>query len=656
MKKYFRLYLLISGFLVSIISNGQTDTTGINTLFEMSLSDLMNQKVVTASKFIQSTSEAASSIGTITSDEIKEYGYQTLGEALNSQRGMYLSDDKNYLYVGSRGFSRPSDYNNRIVVMIDGHIMNEVVYGSSFMENSLGVNLDNVERIEIIRGPGASVYGSGAMLNIVNLIMKNGEDVDGTTVSARIGSFGKKDVSATYGKKIKNTDMFLSAEGGTYKGEDYYFKELDAPGTNFGKSEGKDWEKHVGIQGAVTNHNFKISSSISGRAKGIPTGAFGTDLIGDVKSSDERFFVESSYRKEISDNSSLLCRLYYDDYHYSGNYPAGGEDSFDASHGHWAGTEIQYYLEAGERNILTAGFEFKDVFRSDYREWNNDTTYFDRNFPYTSFSFYAQDQIKIAKNLDITAGLRYDHYSIFGQSFSPRFALVFRYSKTSSLKLLYGGAFRVPNMYEAFYESYDSHEANPDIRPEKIHTAELTWSGKLAGTMYGTLSLYMYSIYDLIDQALNESDGLTTFLNMGKTTGKGAEFELKYIGKENKAQAFLNFSLQQAIDKNSGYALTNSPAFMVKSGIVIAVPNYFYIVPEFYYETGRKTLTGNKTSDVYLINLGINSVKFLKYFEVSLKTRNLLNRKYYYPAGYEHAQDALVQNSRNICLKLTAHF
>ena len=95
---------------------------------------------------------------------------------------------------------------------------------------------------------------------------------------------------------------------------------------------------------------------------------------------------------------------------------------------------------------------------------------------------------------------------------------------------------------------------------------------------------------------------------------------------------------------------------MVKSGFVFAVTKYLNVVPEFFYETGRKTLSGNKTDDVYLFNLGINSGKFLKHFEASLKARNILNRKYYYPGGYEHVQDALIQDSRNIYLKLTAHF
>lgn len=530
--KFKMRYPYISLLLILIVSSlplsGQIDTTGVNRLFEMNLGDLMNQKVVTASKYSQSSAEAASSIGVITSGEIKKYGFRTLGEALNSQRGMYLSDDKNYLYVGSRGFSRPTDYNNRIVVMIDGHILNEVVYGSSFMGNELGINLDNIERIEIIRGPGASVYGSGAMLNIINLIMKKGADINGISVSAGIGSFGKKDMAATYGKKIKATDITISGIGGTSKGENYYFSELNTPETNFGRSDGKDWEKYIGFQTSITNNNFKLSSSFSDRSKGIPTGAFNTELTGDVESTDKRFFIESSYRKQIKKNSSLLLRLYYDDYRYSGSYPSGSYSSFDASTCQWIGGDVQYYLEAGKRNIITAGFEYKYAFSDTYKEWNSDTTYFNYNFPFSFFSLYAQDQIRIIKNLNLTAGLRYDQYSVFGHAASPRLALVYKISGASSIKLLYSEAFRIPNLYEAYYESYNSHKTNPDIKSERIRATEIAWSHEISGSVFGSLSVYRFTIYNLIDQVLDKNDGLTEFLNIGRATGTGAEYELRY--------------------------------------------------------------------------------------------------------------------------------
>jgi hypothetical protein len=110
------------------------------------------------------------------------------------------------------------------------------------------------------------------------------------------------------------------------------------------------------------------------------------------------------------------------------------------------------------------------------------------------------------------------------------------------------------------------------------------------------------------------------------------------------------------VDNNTHEILSNSPEFMVKSGIVLNVSKYFNIVPELFYETGRQTLSGHETSNVCLFNLGINSGIFLKYFEASLKARNLFDIKYYVPGGNEHVQDILVQDSRNIYLKLTAHF
>jgi iron complex outermembrane receptor protein len=648
---------LVFLFIISTIQlSGQTDTSGVKKLFEMDLSELMNQKVVTASKYAQNSSEAASSIGVITSDEIKQYGYRTLGEALNSQRGMYLSNDKNYLYVGSRGFSRPTDYNNRIVIMVDGHIMNEVVYGSAFMGNELGINLDNVEKIEIIRGPGGSVYGSGAMLNTINIIMKKGAETDGASFSAGTGSFGKNDLSAIYGKKIKKTDISVSGIGGLYNGENYYFSELDAPQTNYGKSVGLDWEKYFGFQAGITNNNFKFSTSFTNRSKGIPTGAFNTDFNKNDKSLDERFFIESSYRKELNKNSSLLFRLYYDSYKYSGKYPTEGIFSFDESKGQWGGSEIQYYLEAGKRNILTAGVEYKYIPRADYREWNNDSTYFNKNSPFSFYSVYAQDQIKVVKNLNLTMGLRFDKYSEFGHAASPRLALVYRYSTSSSLKLLYSEAFRIPNFYESFYESKDSQKPNPDIKAERIRTLEFCWLHKISGSVFGNFSVYRFSTFNLINQILDETDGLMEFQNIGKAIGTGAEYEIKYEHPENKNQGFLNFSLQRTIDNNTKELLSNSPEFMVKAGLVLNVSKYFNVVPEFFYETARKTLQGNNTGEVYLFNLGINTCKFLKYFEISLKARNLLNRKYYYPGGNEHVQDALIQDSRNIYLKLTARF
>lgn len=648
---------LFSALILSIssFSYAQIDTTGVKDLFEMSLTDLMNQEVVTASKFVQRSAETASSISVITSEDIHNFNYATLGEALNSQRGMYLSNDRNYQYVGSRGFSRPTDYNNRIVIMIDGHILNEIVYGSAFMGNELGLNLRNVDKIEIIRGPGASLYGSGAMLNIVNVIMKKGSATDGIDVSAGAGSFGKKDISAAFGKKVKDIDISISGSGGKSSGENFYFPELDSPETNNGMSSGMDWEKFGNIQASVSKKNFKISGLYSKRLKGLPTGAFNTDLTGDSKTKDSRYYLEANYRKELSVDKILLFRAYYDDYLYEGSYPSGGVPLFDASEGIWTGAEVQYYYKTGPRNILISGIEYKYVIRDNYKEWDNSDVYFKQNFPFSFFSLYGHDQFTLTKNLTFTGGFRFDQYSIFGHSLSPRAALVYEYSKASSVKFLYSEAFRIPNMYESFYESEGDHKSNSSIKPEKIRSFELVWGHRINSQLYGSFSLYQFTMRNLIDLALDNIDGFTYFTNLNRASGKGFEAELRYKGSKSRS-GYINLSLQKADDPGINKLLTNSPQVLVKSGLVFPITDFVIVAPEFFYESGRYTLSGNRTSMVYLFNLSVRTKQFLKYFDVAFKATNLFDKKYYYPGGFEHVQDVLPQDRRNLLIQLNARF
>ena len=246
-------------------------------------------------------------------------------------------------------------------------------------------------------------------------------------------------------------------------------------------------------------------------------------------------------------------------------------------------------------------------------------------------------------------------YSIFGNSLSPRLAAVYNYSEASWVKLLYDEAFRIPNIYESFYESEYTHKRNPDIKPEKIKSFELAWGQKISSLFFGTLSLYRFEMHNLIDMTLDPNDGLTTFTNIGEAQGTGIEAELRYKSKD-VGESFLNFSLQEAKDQVTDQILTNSPGFMIKTGWICPVFKLFIVSPEFFYETGRKTLAGNMTKEVYLVNLSLRSVKFLHYFDISFKVRNLFNYSYKYPGGYEHAQDALIQDSRSFFVQLNVKF
>jgi iron complex outermembrane receptor protein len=143
----------------------------------LSLEDLAKMQVDSvygASKFLQQASDAPASVTVVTAEEIQRYGYRTLADVLRSVRGFYVIYDRNYTYVSVRGFSRPGDYNARILFLLDGHRVNDNVYDGAYVGSEFPVDVDLIERIEIIRGPHSSAYGTGAFAAVINAITKRG--------------------------------------------------------------------------------------------------------------------------------------------------------------------------------------------------------------------------------------------------------------------------------------------------------------------------------------------------------------------------------------------------------------------------------------------------------------------------------------------------
>ena len=121
-------------------------------LMSLSIEDLAKTKVFAASRHLEDTREAPSSVTVITSEEIAQYGWRTLGDVVASVRGFYTSYDRNYTYLGVRGIQRPGDYNSRILLMINGHRLNENVYDSALLGTEFPLDLDLIDHIEIVRG------------------------------------------------------------------------------------------------------------------------------------------------------------------------------------------------------------------------------------------------------------------------------------------------------------------------------------------------------------------------------------------------------------------------------------------------------------------------------------------------------------------------
>ena len=155
------------------------DTGNLKDLSLEELMDVQVRTVYSASKRTQTLAEAPASVTIITADEIRKYGYRTLADILQSVRGFFVTYDRNYDYLGVRGFGRTGDYNSRVLLMVDGHRINDNVYDSAAIGTEFILDVDLIDRVEIVRGPASALYGSNAFFGVINVITRQRDGPEG---------------------------------------------------------------------------------------------------------------------------------------------------------------------------------------------------------------------------------------------------------------------------------------------------------------------------------------------------------------------------------------------------------------------------------------------------------------------------------------------
>ncbi len=628
---------------------------------EYSLDALLDIGISAAAKYAQTSSEAPAAVTIITSEDIRLYGYYTLGDALRSLRGFYISNDRNYVYLGSRGFSRPTDYNNRILLLIDGMVINDNVYGSAGFGTAMVLDLDIVERIEVIRGPGSALYGTGAMFAVVNVVTRSGTAVQGARVSATLGSHGDRRGTLQWGRELANGTSFLvSLIARSIAGEDIYFPEYDDPETNNGIAENLDWDDSFGALVTVHSGNLSVLARFSSREKGIPTGAYEVNFNDPAsRSLDREAGLEIKYERPLGAAAAMMFRTHLNSYSFRGTYPYE-DDYFEITEGRWAGTELQYRRDFQANHRLLVGLEFQEHLRAEYRTWDTADVYFDGDFPYSTWSLYVQDERQLSEKLALTLGLRHDNHCEFQDSTTPRVALVYHPSQRTTFKLLYGHAFRAPNQYEANYEDPVEQKINPNLGPEKIRTAELIWEHRWE-EIFATASLYHYDMNDLIDSTVDPEDDLWYFDNLSRVATTG--FELELNGRFTSGlHGYLSYSFQKAEGRAAG-ELSNSPRHLAKFGLSSPFGSWIRAAAEMSYESGRLTVYDTQTDSFLFARVNIatqakrkKSGGFLEHWRFSMLIDNVFDSENSTPGRHEHIQAAIAQEGRRFVLKVEYRF
>ena len=634
-------------------------------LSKLSLEELMNVEVVYGpSRYAQKASEAPSSVTIVTAADIRQFGYRTLADVLRSVRGFYVTYDRNYAYVGTRGFGRPGDYNTRVLVLLDGHRLNDNVYGQALVDNGFAVDLDLIERVEIVRGPNFSIYGTSAFFPVVvNVITRRAVDQP-LEASAEAASFGPYAGRAAYGGRLGGAlDVVASASLLKSRGQDLYFPEFDTPATNHGVAVHADDEYVYRLFGSASYRDLTLEVAHSVREKGIPTAAFGT-VFDDrrTRTWDERTFADLRAEHAFGHSLTLFGRAHYDHAYYRGDYATDYPPvtlNRDIGDGAWWGLETFALYSGLARHTVIGGAEFQDDVKQDQRNYDvaPAVSYLDLHSEGHRWAVFAQDEFRIAKPVILSVGLRHDWLPGLAGRDSPRVALIYNPSTATSVKLLFGRAFRLPNQYEELYTTnYPVQRPNPDLRPETIDTYELVVDRALGRDLRATAYLFEYRIQDLISYVTDPVDGSQQYRNAGDIESTGVELELAGRFGE-RVTGRVSYSFADTRDVDLGAPLTNSPRHLLKANLAFPVwRDRLTAGLEAQYTSARFTLAGTETGGFTVANLTLTAPGLADGLDLTASVYNLFDKAYADPGSEEHVENVIAQDGRSFRVKLRWRF
>ena len=640
----------------------QTDLGG------MSLEDLAKVKVDSvygASKFLQQASDAPTTVTVVTAAEIQKYGYRTLADVLKSVRGFYVINDRNYSYVGVRGFSMPGDYNARILFLLDGHRVNDNIYDGAYVGTEFPVDVDLIERIEIIRGPNSSIYGTGAFAAVINVITKRGRDLSAGEASGEAGSWNSYKSRATYGERLDGgLEMLLS--GSYYRSDGHkrlFYPEFNNPATNNGIAQDADGDEAYSAFADIIYRDFNIHFVQNSRTKHIPTASFGT-VFDDprTKTTDARGYVDVQYHHTFG-SWETLGRASYDWYDYHGiyvmDYAGLGIPPFTLNYDAANGTWLDFQEDASRvflrRHKVTVGTEFRKDLRQEQVNYDIQPylLYLDSQRSSWIAALYFQDEYSVRKNLAFVAGLRSDWHGNYGNMLSPRLGMVYNLNRSTDIKATYSWAFRAPNSYETFYSVKTSNTANPLLKPEKIRSWELEVDHRFGKIYSLSTAAFLNRIDDLIAPSIDPATGNPIYLNTSPVQTKGLEWELS-ARWANGVEGAISHTLQGTRNMATNNILTNSPKQLGKATLSVPLmQRKLFASADAQYISERRTVTQTDLGGYLLVNVTLFTRKLTERMDISGGLYNILDKQYAESGGLEHREASIPQDGRSFRVKLT---
>ncbi|MDB5895462.1 MAG: TonB-dependent receptor plug [Rhodoferax sp.] len=500
----------------------------------MPLDSLLDVEIDGVSKFSQPLRSSPSSATVITAADIFALGYRSLADVLQSVRGLNVNGDRSYAYLGVRGVAAPGDYNSRVLLLIDGNRINDGVFDQAFLGTEFPLDLDLVDRVEFIPGPGSAVHGANAVFGVVNVVTRQGLAGRRGTGSVSIGSGGARTASAAVQAGDTGApQLFVSASRTLSRGRDLYYPQYEVPGTATGISAGTDAERQNRVfLRAADGRGFSATLIHADRLKGAsatPATVFGDPA---TTARDAQTHASLSWTGPVAPSTELTARLYASHYSFIGDYLIDGPMRVlnrDTARSVAQGLEVRATSTVWHGHKAVFGLEAQ---RSPHRDQANfdlpqGMTYLDDHRTGHRFSLFAEDQIEVAPAWTVSVGGRSDSTEGGRAVLSPRLGVVWQPSAEWAVKYLYGASYRQPNAFERYYAfpGEGGYKANPGLGNERVRGHEVALEYRPNPALKWTLAAYANRMAGLIVQQLDPNDGLLVFVNDGRLKTQGVEIE-----------------------------------------------------------------------------------------------------------------------------------
>jgi outer membrane receptor for ferrienterochelin and colicins len=641
--------------LPACLSGDQTNQD----LSTLSIEQLMQVQVEGAALHPQTLQDAPASVTVITAEEIRKYGFRTLGEALSSVRGFYLTNDRSYEAMGVRGFSLPGDYSSHLMVMVNGHNMADNVFDYMlYFGNDFPIDMNLIKQIEIIRGPSSALYGSNAIFATINIITKSPDEVGPLALTTDVGSFGEKKAQIVEAGSLGTAKFFFSGSVLNNAGESpLYFPQFDNAQNNFGRAIDMNTERGYHFFSTLVWRDWTVTASFAGHDMIQPI-SWGPAIFNNRGSqdADNRDFIEAAYARKL-EQGTFQWRLYYDSFHYQGRaeyqLENGIEDNRTNILGNWLGSQLTYRVRPLAVGDITVSMEAKVDLRNLMQSYDvspQPMTYLKTSNPNRSLGLIFQDEKRLSERWKMDVGFRFDK-SAYGNNFlSPRAALIYQPGEWT-MKFLYGRGFREPSAFQLFYSDGFAAQANPLARPESADTVEVDVERKLGKRMDVQASAYGYRLNSFL-MGLALPDGLIQYQNSGRIEAEGLELEF-----HGRPTDWLETTVSYAGQKSridSG-ALSNSPNHIAKLGFAVPLGRKFDLSSSMQYASSRLTLADTVVTPVYLADFTLTSRHLLSNFDVRVGLRNAFGQKYSDPVALNPLVASMPQPGRSFFVEVITH-